>query len=120
MVFSRQCEGKVRVNGWWEIFEDSMAGHGARWPPEESGVRERWLHVMQRCDLKFIAKLLCASVLLPPVLNGVQPTVTVPNVCPLPNSCGNGCDSTKRWSFQKGLGRESSSLMSGVGAAWRG
>lgn len=61
MAFSRQCEGKVRVNGWWEIFEDRVEGHGARWLREESGVRERWLHVMQRCDLKFIAKLLCAA-----------------------------------------------------------
>lgn len=58
------------------------------------------------------SSLLNFSVLLPPMLNGVQPTVTVPNVCPLPNSRRNGCDSTKRWSFQKGLGRESSSLVS--------
>lgn len=64
--------------------------------------------------------LLNFSVQLPPVLNGGQPAVTGPNVCPLPDSCGNGCNSPKRWSFQKGLGHEGSSLMSGVDAAWKG
>lgn len=68
------------------------------------------------CSSVTSSSLLNFSVLLPPMLNGVQPAVTVSNVCPLPNSRGNRCDSTKRWSFQKGLGRESSSLLSGVGA----
>lgn len=54
------------------------------------------------CSCVTSSSLLNFSVLLPPVLNGVQPAITIPNICPLPNSCGNGCDSTKRWELSEG------------------